>query len=286
MSSCSASTPSRISQGQRLATCTPAPRVETLGASGDFTQVRLADGTTGWVKSSLSHHRRARDGAGQAARGGAGPQPRDHAGAGRGGRQERGGAAASASSRPSKPSSTPHAAHGAAASAALRSRRGHRREARAQVGAAVARPALALAAAALRLLAGIRHPGAARPAKVRRPQSLLNSRAASRALTYPLREQCTNENYARGAWGAKSLNFPRCTTYAVTTTTSRIPFKSAPPRRYRTRCGNCSQPPGPGEPFDRVATRVRGVRASCSPAACPAITASIPSITIASIRST
>jgi uncharacterized protein YgiM (DUF1202 family) len=39
-------------QGQRLATLHSGARVETLAASGDFTQVRLADGTTGWVKSS------------------------------------------------------------------------------------------------------------------------------------------------------------------------------------------------------------------------------------------
>jgi hypothetical protein len=39
-------------QGQRLATLHSGVRVETLASSGDFTQVRLADGTTGWVKSS------------------------------------------------------------------------------------------------------------------------------------------------------------------------------------------------------------------------------------------
>jgi uncharacterized protein YgiM (DUF1202 family) len=39
-------------QGQRLATLHSGARVETLAGSGDFTQVRLADGTTGWVKSS------------------------------------------------------------------------------------------------------------------------------------------------------------------------------------------------------------------------------------------
>jgi uncharacterized protein YgiM (DUF1202 family) len=39
-------------QGQRLATLHSGARVETLAQSGDFTQVRLADGTTGWVKSS------------------------------------------------------------------------------------------------------------------------------------------------------------------------------------------------------------------------------------------
>ncbi len=39
-------------QGERLATLHSGAAVETLRTSGDFTQVRLADGTTGWVKSS------------------------------------------------------------------------------------------------------------------------------------------------------------------------------------------------------------------------------------------
>jgi Bacterial SH3 domain len=39
-------------QGQRLATLHSGARVETLGVSGEFTQVRLNDGTTGWVKST------------------------------------------------------------------------------------------------------------------------------------------------------------------------------------------------------------------------------------------
>jgi Bacterial SH3 domain len=39
-------------QGQRLATLHSGARVETLGASADYTQVRLPDGVTGWVKSS------------------------------------------------------------------------------------------------------------------------------------------------------------------------------------------------------------------------------------------
>jgi uncharacterized protein YgiM (DUF1202 family) len=39
-------------QGQRLATLHSGARVETLATSGDFTQVQLPDGTTGWVKSS------------------------------------------------------------------------------------------------------------------------------------------------------------------------------------------------------------------------------------------
>jgi uncharacterized protein YgiM (DUF1202 family) len=39
-------------QGQRLATLHSGTRVETLATSTDFTQVRLADGVTGWVKSS------------------------------------------------------------------------------------------------------------------------------------------------------------------------------------------------------------------------------------------
>jgi uncharacterized protein YgiM (DUF1202 family) len=38
-------------QGQRLATLHSGASVETLSVSGEFTQVRLADGTTGWVKS-------------------------------------------------------------------------------------------------------------------------------------------------------------------------------------------------------------------------------------------
>lgn len=38
-------------QGQRLTTLHSGASVETLGVSGEFTQVRLTDGTTGWVKS-------------------------------------------------------------------------------------------------------------------------------------------------------------------------------------------------------------------------------------------
>jgi SH3 domain protein len=40
-------------QGQRLATLHSGASVETLSVEGDFTQVRLSDGTTGWVKSSF-----------------------------------------------------------------------------------------------------------------------------------------------------------------------------------------------------------------------------------------
>ncbi len=40
-------------QGARLATLHSGASVETLASSGDFTQVKLADGTTGWVKSSF-----------------------------------------------------------------------------------------------------------------------------------------------------------------------------------------------------------------------------------------
>ncbi len=39
-------------QGQRLATLHSGANVETLGVSGEFTQVRLNDGATGWVKSA------------------------------------------------------------------------------------------------------------------------------------------------------------------------------------------------------------------------------------------
>jgi uncharacterized protein YgiM (DUF1202 family) len=39
-------------QGQRLATLHSGSLVETLSVSGEYTQVRLGDGTTGWVKSS------------------------------------------------------------------------------------------------------------------------------------------------------------------------------------------------------------------------------------------
>jgi hypothetical protein len=41
------------SQGQRLATLHSGARVETLAQDGDFTQVRLNDGTTGWVRSAF-----------------------------------------------------------------------------------------------------------------------------------------------------------------------------------------------------------------------------------------
>jgi SH3 domain protein len=39
-------------QGQRLTTLHSGASVETLAANGDFTQVRLNDGTIGWVKSA------------------------------------------------------------------------------------------------------------------------------------------------------------------------------------------------------------------------------------------
>ena len=39
-------------QGQRLATLHSGTSVEALGESGEFAQVRLHDGTTGWVKSA------------------------------------------------------------------------------------------------------------------------------------------------------------------------------------------------------------------------------------------
>jgi hypothetical protein len=39
-------------QGQRLATLHSGAGVETMGISGEFTQVRLNDGTIGWVKTS------------------------------------------------------------------------------------------------------------------------------------------------------------------------------------------------------------------------------------------
>jgi hypothetical protein len=39
-------------QGQRLATLHSGARVESLSVNGEFTQVRLSDGTIGWVKSS------------------------------------------------------------------------------------------------------------------------------------------------------------------------------------------------------------------------------------------
>ncbi len=39
-------------QGQRLATLHSGARVETLATNADYTQVRLPDGVTGWVKSS------------------------------------------------------------------------------------------------------------------------------------------------------------------------------------------------------------------------------------------
>jgi hypothetical protein len=39
-------------QGQRLTTLHSGASVETLAVNGDFTQVRLNDGTTGWVKSA------------------------------------------------------------------------------------------------------------------------------------------------------------------------------------------------------------------------------------------
>lgn len=40
-------------QGQRLATLHSGSSVTTLAQSGEYTQVRLSDGTTGWVKSAF-----------------------------------------------------------------------------------------------------------------------------------------------------------------------------------------------------------------------------------------
>ena len=45
-------------QGQRLATLHSGARVETLASSADFTQVRLADGTTGWMSANMLSDRR------------------------------------------------------------------------------------------------------------------------------------------------------------------------------------------------------------------------------------
>lgn len=39
-------------QGQRLTTLHSGAAVDTLGVNGEFTQVRLSDGTIGWVKSA------------------------------------------------------------------------------------------------------------------------------------------------------------------------------------------------------------------------------------------
>ncbi|MGB6356527.1 MAG: TIGR04211 family SH3 domain-containing protein, partial [Steroidobacteraceae bacterium] len=39
-------------QGQRLTTLHSGASVETLQVNGDFTQVRLSDGSVGWVKSA------------------------------------------------------------------------------------------------------------------------------------------------------------------------------------------------------------------------------------------
>jgi len=39
-------------QGRKLATLHSGASVETLGTSADFTQIRLPDGTTGWVRTS------------------------------------------------------------------------------------------------------------------------------------------------------------------------------------------------------------------------------------------
>ncbi|MEO7207041.1 MAG: TIGR04211 family SH3 domain-containing protein [Steroidobacteraceae bacterium] len=41
------------SQGLRLATLHSGTSVETLAQNGDFTQIRMSDGTTGWVKSAF-----------------------------------------------------------------------------------------------------------------------------------------------------------------------------------------------------------------------------------------
>ena len=44
--------PEQNGQGQRLATLHSGASVETLAVNGEFTQVRLNDGTIGWVKSA------------------------------------------------------------------------------------------------------------------------------------------------------------------------------------------------------------------------------------------
>jgi uncharacterized protein YgiM (DUF1202 family) len=44
-------------QGQRLTTLHSGANLETLGVSGEYTQVRLSDGTNGWVKTSYLTNR-------------------------------------------------------------------------------------------------------------------------------------------------------------------------------------------------------------------------------------
>ena len=76
MSSCSAFMPSKNQQGDRLTTLHSGAKVETLAAAGEFTQVRLSDGTIRMGQDDISHDARTGGGACQRARRGAGPQPR------------------------------------------------------------------------------------------------------------------------------------------------------------------------------------------------------------------
>ena len=169
------------SKGQRLATLHSGARVETLPVSGDFTQVRLTDGTTGWVKSSVSHHPGARGGACQTAPGGAGSQPRDDAGAGRSG------GASSEMERRKRELADKQAQlkdKQAELDAALR------RPVRSAAGAPAVRTAHARCGGTLarprpwppvRSGSGwVHHTGAARAAQVRRPESLLTAFDISR----------------------------------------------------------------------------------------------------------
>jgi len=72
-------------QGQRLGYTAFGSHVETLAQSGDFTQVRLNDGTYGWVKSAFLTPKEPAVVRSQAARRGAGSHTRHHTRPGRGG---------------------------------------------------------------------------------------------------------------------------------------------------------------------------------------------------------
>ena len=151
-------------QGQRLATLHSGTSLETLAQNGDFTQVRLSDGTTGWVKSAFL-----------TARGGAGSQPCHHTGPGRGGRAQRSRAAEAR---------TCCKARRVGRGASRRSRTGDRvaGDIRRAGGNSCGRGASMAGdhrhrgchRAGMRFLAGVCHAGAARTRQIRGDQSLLN----------------------------------------------------------------------------------------------------------------
>ena len=93
-------------QGQRLATLHSGAAVETMAIDGEFTQVRLSEGTIGWVKTAYLTPKEPATVRIKQPRGRIGPQPCDDSGPGRGGGAQRSSSNSSASWRSSNPNST------------------------------------------------------------------------------------------------------------------------------------------------------------------------------------